>query len=170
MEEVQAIVERIDFSWEQGFLDKEDYLEKRRQLQQELNALRPVDYDELVEAADLLENFTTYWNACAEVDKPDEARYQLVSKIVDRVFVYNDQILGVVLHGDFAVVLGENTTAPEENSDAAEWETISQSLAKFLRSQCGSDGHGSLTGCVVWVPNNAIYHLLLRQIVTLRAA
>lgn len=140
MEEVRAIVERIDFSWEQGFLDKEDYLEKRRQLQQEMNALRPVDYDELIEAADLLENFCTYWKACVDVDKPDEARYQLVSKIVDRVFVYNDQIIGVVLHGDFAVVLGENTTAPEENSDAAEWETISQSLAKFLRSQCGSDG------------------------------
>lgn len=94
----------------------------------------------MIEAADLLENFCTYWKACVDVDKPDEARYQLVSKIVDRVFVYNDQIIGVVLHGDFAVVLGENTTAPEENSDAAEWETISQSLAKFLRSQCGSDG------------------------------
>ncbi len=140
MAEVQAIVERIDFSWEQGFLDKDEYLEKRRLLQQEMNALRPIDYDELIEAADLLENFCTYWNACAEVDKPDEARYQLVSKIVDRVFVYNDQIIGVVLHGDFAVVLGENTTAPEGNSDAAEWETISQGLAKFLRSQCGSDG------------------------------
>src|SRR5690606_2127620 len=89
MEEVRAIVERIDFSWEQGFLDKEDYLEKRRQLQQEMNALRPVDYDELIEAADLLENFCTYWKACVDVDKPDEARYQLVSKIVDRVFVYN---------------------------------------------------------------------------------
>ena len=140
MEEVQAIVERIDFSWEQGFLDKEAYLEKRRQLQQEIQALRPVDYDELIEAADLLEQFSTYWDACAAVDKPDEARYQLVSKIVDRVFVYNDQVIGVVLHGDFAVVLGENTTAPEGNSDAAEWDTISQSLAKFLRSQCGSDG------------------------------
>ena len=99
-----------------------------------------MDYDELIEAADLLGNFSTYWNACDDVDKPDEARHQLVSKIVDRVFVYNNQILGVVLHGDFAVVLGENTTAPEGNSDAAEWDTISQSLAKFLRSQCGSDG------------------------------
>lgn len=140
MEEIQAVVERIDFSWEQGFLDKQDYIEKRRLLQQEINALRPIDYDELIEAADLLENFYTYWNACADVDKPDEARYQLVSKIVDRVFVYNDQIIGVVLHGDFAVVLGENTKAPDGNSDAVEWETISQSMARFLRSQCGSDG------------------------------
>ena len=140
MADIQAIVERIDFSWEQGFLSKDEYLEKRRLLQQEMNALRPIDYDELIEAADLLANFCTYWNACTEVDKPDEARYQLVSKIVDRIFVYNDQIIGVVLHGDFAVVLGENTTAPEGNSDAAEWESISQSLAYFLRSQCGSDG------------------------------
>lgn len=140
MAEVQAIVERIDFSWEQGFIGKEEYLEKRRQLQQEINSLRPLDYDQLIEAADLLTNFCAYWKACDDVDRPDEARHQLVSKIVDRVYVHDNQIAGVVLHGDFAIVLGENATAPELDSGAAEREAISQLLATLLRSQFGSDG------------------------------
>jgi hypothetical protein len=42
--------------------------------------LRPVDYDELMEAADLIQNFRQYWDACATQDKCNEARRQLVEK------------------------------------------------------------------------------------------
>ena len=70
MEEIEEIVKRIDFSWEQGFLSPQDYVAKREQLQQEIEALRPVDYDALIEAADLLENFASYWESCENVDAP----------------------------------------------------------------------------------------------------
>jgi hypothetical protein len=53
----------------------------------EMEALRPVDYD------DLIEHFTVYWEECAQIDKPDEARQQLIAKIVDRVFVYDDRVM-----------------------------------------------------------------------------
>src|SRR4051812_16032028 len=62
MEEIRQIIERVDLRWDQGFVSKEDYIEKRLQLQQEYDSLRPVDYDELTEAADLLEHFQTYWD------------------------------------------------------------------------------------------------------------
>jgi hypothetical protein len=40
-----------------------------------------------MEAADLVKHFSTYWQRCATVDKPAEARKQLLAKMVDRVFV-----------------------------------------------------------------------------------
>lgn len=88
------------------------------QLQRELDSLRPIDYDELIEAVDLLQNFRVYWDQCSLVDDPLEARKQLVAKIVNRVFVYDDKIMAIVLHGDFAVVLGKNKTAPSEIESA----------------------------------------------------
>ncbi len=140
MEEIKAIVERIDFRWEQGFISKEEYVEKRSQLKAEIESLRPIDYDELMEAADLLENFQTYWRACEDVAKPDAARQQLLHKIVDRVFVHDKQILALVLHGDFAVVLGENETAPGEIVDAVAENLVSLGIHTCVSAQFGDDG------------------------------
>ena len=81
MAEIQEIIERIDFRWDHGFIDKDEYFEKRVQLEREIEALRPIDYDDLQEAADLIRHFRTYWDQCADVDEPDEARQQLLVKI-----------------------------------------------------------------------------------------
>ncbi len=141
MAEVQEIVKRIDFSWEQGFLEKEAYFEKRRQLQLEMESLRPLDYDELMQAADLLENFRTYWNQCDQVENPKEARKQLLAKIVERVFVYGDQILAIVLYGDFAVLLGENKIAPSEVESAIQASLVDEGITPVsLPSGSGDDG------------------------------
>jgi hypothetical protein len=105
MEEIREIIERIDLRWDHGFISQEEYVEKRGQLQREVEALRPIDYDEMNEAADLIQYFGNYWDGCEEMDNPMEARQQLVQKIVDQVFVYNDQVIAVALHGNFSVVL-----------------------------------------------------------------
>lgn len=118
MEELKQIVERIDFSWEQGFLDKDVYLEKRRQLQLEIEGLRRLDYDELVQASDLIEHFKAYWDQCAGTANPPQARKQLIAQIVQKVVVYEDKVLALVLHGDFAVVLEENKIASAEVRNA----------------------------------------------------
>lgn len=114
MAEIEEIVKRIDFSWEQGFMSPDEYVAKRSQLQREMESLRPLDYDELIEAADLLENFSTYWEACEKVDDPLKAKQQLIAKIVDRVFIYDDKVIAIALHGDFGVVLDNVTVAPNE--------------------------------------------------------
>ena len=67
-----------------------------------------------MEAADLLENFKTYWDGCDDVENPPEARKQLLAKIVDKVFVYDQNVLAVALHGDFSIVLDNGTSAPHE--------------------------------------------------------
>ena len=114
MADLEEVVKRIDFSWEQGFLSPQEYVAKRQELKQEMESLRPVDYDDLMEAADLLENFKTYWDGCEDVGNPPEARKQLLAKIIDRVFVYDQNVLAVALHGDFSVVLDNGTSAPYE--------------------------------------------------------
>ncbi len=41
MAELEEVVKRIDFSWEKGFITPEAYIEKRNQLQKEMDSLRP---------------------------------------------------------------------------------------------------------------------------------
>ena len=145
MAELEEVVKRIDFSWEQGFLTPQNYVEKRSQLQQEMDALRPVDYDDLMEAADLLKNFAHYWEACEEVSDPLEARKQLLAKIVDRVFVYDDAVIAIALHGDFSVVLDNAALAPHEiveglNSEVNGGKATGASDSDSTCTRSGSDG------------------------------
>ena len=143
MEEIQAIIERIDLRWDEGFIDREEYLEKRRQLQQEVESLRPIDYDELQEAADLIEHFRDYWEQCAQLDHPAEARQQLLAKIVDRVFAYDQEVVMIALHGNFRVIL-EAQEMPEGMSAVLEDKMTAQE-PELLRGQHGSDGARSIT-------------------------
>ena len=146
MAEIEEVVKRIDFSWEKGFLTPDEYIAKREELLQQMDALRPVDYDDLMEAADLLENFTTYWDACDEVGNPTEARKQLIAKIIDRVFVYDQTVIAIALHGDFGVVLDDATLAPHEVIEGINGQLNggNKKGASELDSTCtqsGSDGY-----------------------------
>ncbi|MCA9936215.1 MAG: recombinase family protein, partial [Anaerolineales bacterium] len=142
MGEIKEAMNRIDFSWEKGFLTPQEYIEKRNRLQREIESLRPVDYDDLIEAADLLENFSNYWDACMTVDDPDEARKQLLAKIVDRVFIYDDTVIAIALHGDYAVVLDNVGMAPDEIMEKMRSETERGTSDSTCTScaQNGSDG------------------------------
>jgi hypothetical protein len=114
MEDIKEIVERINFGWEKGFMTPDEYIEKRTQLQREIEALRSVMYDDLMEAADLLSNFTACWQQWGQLDNPEEARKQLLTKVVDRVFVYDQQVIAIALHGDFGMILDADLFVPSE--------------------------------------------------------
>ncbi len=139
--DIEEVIKRVDLRWEEGFINKDEYLEKRRQLKRELDALRPVDYDELAEAEDMLTHFDTYWDSCEEQVNPDEARKQLIEKIVERVFVHDRKVLALVLHGSFGVVLAENETAPTDVVNAVQGVLLSEGITLNLGTcQHGSDG------------------------------
>jgi hypothetical protein len=157
MAEIQEIGKRIDFRWEEGFIDKAEYVEKRRQLQREMESLRPIDYDELIDAADLIQHFKHYWQECAGVDHPAEARKQLVAKMVERVFVYNDRILAIVLYGDLGIVLGQNEIAPSEIEGAIEANLRERGVIPVETiSQFGDDGPRLLTCILLLIPPFAV--------------
>ncbi len=142
MEELKAIVERINFSWENGFLSPQDYLEKRSQLQKEMEAMRPVDYDELMEAADLIQNFKRYWDECDVLEKPAEARQQLMTKIVQRVFVYDKEVVAIAVHGDFGIVLNSagETVPSEVIGEISRVIKKGENTNDSVLTQLGSDG------------------------------
>jgi hypothetical protein len=92
----------MDFRWDQGFItDKNDYLEKRLKLQQELEGLSPV-HEELDLAADILE----YFNARLEAFGGDVGQqYGLVKLILECV-------AAIALKSDYQIVLGYKTNGP----------------------------------------------------------
>ncbi|MAU01180.1 MAG: hypothetical protein CL608_28895 [Anaerolineaceae bacterium] len=103
--QAEVTMKRVDFSWEQGFLTAEKYVMKHNQLLDEINSLMPLDYDELVAAADLLEKFGTHWNACVDADDREKARQNLFGKIVDKVFVCDGHVTGITLKEPFRIIL-----------------------------------------------------------------
>ncbi len=112
--ELEERQRRVQFSWEQGKLTPEEYLEKTGQLEREIASMRPLDYDRLEEAADLITHFKSYWDQCASLDEPAEARQQLMASIIDRVFLYNNSVVAVALHPDFGIVLDVPNAAPDQ--------------------------------------------------------
>jgi len=145
MRELEAIVKRMDFRFDQGLVfDWNDFVQQRTQLLKEIESLRPIDYDYLNEAVDLLANFRAYWEGCATMDHPDEARKQLVDKIVDRIFVDQNKIVGLVLYGDFAVLLdgaSEQQKTPDSLSGALATALGNVGIITVVHSQIGTDGH-----------------------------
>jgi site-specific DNA recombinase len=105
--ELTEKAKRIDYSWESGFISPEEYEQKRNQLVQEIESLRPVDIDMLNEAHDLIKNFGVYWDECNKVDNPIMARKQLLSAIIRKVLVYDKIVVGIALYEHFGVIVDQ---------------------------------------------------------------
>ena len=106
LKEIRTMIERMDFRWDQGFItDKADYLDKRVQLQQELEKLTPLPEDDLERAADMLTNFRHHWEEC---NGDVEAQHRLMKLIVERVYVSGERVVAITFKADYHVVLGDN--------------------------------------------------------------
>ena len=101
MEEIKELMKRIDFGWENCFMDEEEYLQKRRQLQLEIETMRPVKQDELLKSADLLKNFRGLWERCMT----PQAQHELIKQIVDGVVVLDKEVIALALKGDTALLV-----------------------------------------------------------------
>ena len=110
--QIKAVIERMDFRWDNGFItDKDAYLEERIKLQQELEQLTPIPDDELEVAADVLENFTAHWEAAKGDMKTQE---ELIKLIVARVWVRDDKVVGMSLLPNYHITVGLESTKPTE--------------------------------------------------------
>jgi site-specific DNA recombinase len=141
LEEIRGIIKRMDARWDHGFIiDEQEYLENRMKLQLELEQLNPVSHDDLEQAADLLENFKFHWE---RLEGDDKGQQELVSLIVERIYVADREVKVVTLRSNYHLVLGHKTNGPTY-----------QQVDPFLY-QYGSDGDGPLT-CktmvVIFVP------------------
>jgi hypothetical protein len=111
LDELTATIQRLDLRWDEGFItDKNEFVEKRRQLQQELDSLTPLAEDNSLEvAADMLENFTVHWQGCGD---DIEKQHELIKGVVERVYVRDDEVVAMTLKADYHIVLNE-LFAPE---------------------------------------------------------
>ena len=126
MEEIKAIIHRMDARWDHGFITNEDeYVQQRIKLQMELEQLNPVPADELEQAADMLNNFRSHWE---RLDGDEESRHDLVKLIVERVYVQDDRVVAMTLRSNYHLVLNHKTEGPTEFTVDPAFVT------------CGSDG------------------------------
>jgi site-specific DNA recombinase len=126
LEEIRGIIKRMDARWDHGFIiDEQEYLENRMKLQLELEQLNPVSHDDLEQAADLLENFKFHWE---RLEGDDKGQQELVSLIVERIYVADREVKVVTLRSNYHLVLGHKTNGPTY-----------QQVDPFLY-QYGSDG------------------------------
>ena len=101
---IRETIKRMDFRWDHGFItDEIHFMEKRIQLQQELEQYTPIPEDDPERAADLLKNFKTHWEACGD---DVEAQARLMKLIVKRVYILDEEIVAMTLRSDYHVVLG----------------------------------------------------------------
>ena len=134
--------ERLSIFGEDRLLQPDEYVDKMHQLEREIASMRPLDYDRLEEAYDLITHFKSYWDQCGEVDDPIEARQQLMAKVVDRVFIYDDKVIAISLPSDFGIVLDMPEAAPNQVLEAVS-KRINKSastISSGTRTQDGSDG------------------------------
>ena len=110
LDEIRAIIKRMDARWDHGFItDEAEYLQQRIKLQLELEQLTPVPMDDLERAADLLENFQVHWK---KLDGNPEAQHELIKLIVERVYIRDEKVVAMTLRSNYHLVLGHNVNGP----------------------------------------------------------
>jgi hypothetical protein len=95
--DIKTTIERLDFRWDSGCItEKAGYLGNRLRWRQELEQLAPIR-GELDTAADLLANFSPYWDGCNDDVKKQN---QLLQLILDRVYVADNVVVALMLKAD----------------------------------------------------------------------
>ncbi len=133
--EIREVIQRMDQRWDLGFITNEqDYIRQRLELQQELEKLIPVDNNDLEQAADLIQNFGQHWQACGE---DAEAQHELVKRIVERVYIQDEEVVAMTLKSNCHLVLGHNVNGPTEYTVDPFLDSIAPLNERYTS---GSDG------------------------------
>ena len=140
IEEIKKIIERLDFRWDMGYLQQEEYIQKREELKTELANLQPIPQDELIEAHRVLKEFSKLW---AEADI--EGRQHILNLILRQVWVCDDHLCAIMLRPSYYVSVHQ-AIAKDTDKDVDP-----SKLPPFLQKEngnfhvmgscrCGSDG------------------------------
>ncbi len=114
-EEIKQIVERLDLRWDNGFISKEEYLQKRAQFQQEMDGLHPLPRAMLEESLRVFRDFRKVWE---EGDLYQ--RKHLLGLVIEKVWVKGYEISAITLRPSYHLVVTGLKKAVEDNGIAAE--------------------------------------------------
>ena len=113
--EIREISERLDMRWDMGFLNKEEYLDKRTKLQAELQMLQPYPRQMLEEALKLFRDFRQIWESGDLYQ-----RKHLLGLIVEKVWVKHTEITALTLRPSYHLVVSGLKKAMEDQIAADE--------------------------------------------------
>ncbi len=97
--------------------NQDEYLEQRLRLQQELDELTPIPTNEIEQAADILDNFPTHWQA---TNGDRKVQRELIQTIVERVYIEGKHVDALVLKPNYFIALGTNKEKSSEEINSPE--------------------------------------------------
>ncbi len=109
-EEIKQIIERLDLRWDNGFISKEDYLQKRKQFQEEMDGLRPLPRAMLEESLRVFRDFPKIWE---EGDLYQ--RKHLLGLVLEKVWVKGNEISALTLRPSYHLVVSGLRKAAEDS-------------------------------------------------------
>ena len=108
--EIKQIIERLDLRWDNGFISKEEYLQKRAQFQQEMDGLHPLPRAMLEESLRVFRDFRKMWE---EGDLYQ--RKHLLGLVVEKVWVKGTEISAITLRPSYHLVMTGLKKAVEDS-------------------------------------------------------
>jgi hypothetical protein len=143
-EEIKQIIDRLDMRWDMGFMNKEEYVQKRTQFQQELEGMQPLPRAMLEESLRVFRDFRKMWE---EGDLYQ--RKHLLGLVVEKVWVKGSEISAITLRPSYHLVVTGLKKAVEDNSitvegaqDGKDNEKEKTTQQFLLGGSDGSDGCG----------------------------
>lgn len=107
--EIREITERLDMRWDMGFMNRDEYVAKRTQLQEELQNLQPLPRESLEEALRVFRDFRQVWQGGDLYQ-----RKHLLGLIVEKVWVKHTEITAVTLRPSYHLVVSGLKKAMED--------------------------------------------------------
>lgn len=103
--DIKTMIKRMDFRWDEGFfLDKEEFLQKRRILQRMLTGIHPDTTleNEIEQANEIWKDFPGYWDS---LDGDKKARKSLLRLLLSKVLIKDNDVLAIILRPDYHIKL-----------------------------------------------------------------
>lgn len=140
IEKIKRIIDRLDFRWDMGFIQEDEYIKRREELKAELAQLQPIPQDELSEAFQLMKDFKRLWNEGSQED------HQRIMKLVlDRVWVTGENMVALLIRPKYLIWVREGLRdCAGENIEPAQLPPFLEKEKGNFRLlgsyRCGSDG------------------------------
>ncbi len=143
IDEIKGIIDRLDYRWDMGFIQEEEYVKRREELKAQLAQLQPIARDELVEAHKLLKDFKRLWNEGSAED-----RQRIMKLVLERAWVQGEDLIALWIRPQYLIWVREGLRDREsERVEPANLPPYLLDLYKkngnfrLLESyRCGSDG------------------------------
>jgi hypothetical protein len=136
--QIHKILERLDVRWDLGFINKDEYIKKRTELQQEMQSMEPLPQAMLEEALRIFRDFRKLWE---EGDLYQ--RKHLLGLVLEKVWVKGDEITAMTLRPSYHLVVSGLKKAVDETADKEKTIQKDNELSRWLSR---SDRRESLSG------------------------